>query len=122
MFYGTRILAAVLLFAQGYVIYKLTQMEKIMATVPAGLAALQKDVADDTAAVQANTAIVQQVVTAYGAQASTIATLQAQIAGLNQEDAAVQALAATIDSLANTVSTNTEALQAAIAPPATPTA
>jgi hypothetical protein len=106
----------------GYVIYKLTQMEKIMATVPAGLAALQKDVADDTAAVQANTAIVQQVVTAYGAQASTIATLQAQIAGLNQEDAAVQALAATIDSLANTVSTNTEALQAAIAPPATPTA
>jgi hypothetical protein len=122
MFYGTLILAAVQVAMLGYVIYKLTQMEKIMATVPAGLAALQKDVADDTAAVQANTAIVQQVVTAYGAQASTIATLQAQIAGLNQEDAAVQALAATIDSLANTVSTNTEALQAAIAPPATPTA
>jgi prefoldin subunit 5 len=122
MSHASLTLAAVLLFAQGYVIYKLTQMEKIMATVPAGLAALQKDVADDTAAVQANTAIVQQVVTAYGAQASTIATLQAQIAGLNQEDAAVQALAATIDSLANTVSTNTEALQAAIAPPATPTA
>jgi septal ring factor EnvC (AmiA/AmiB activator) len=97
MFYGTRILAAVQVAMLGYVIYKLTQMEKIMATVPAGLTALQK----------ADSDLAAEVVTVV----ADIATLSAQLSALNSEDPAVAALAADIE-------TKVEALQAAVAPPA----
>lgn len=56
-----------------FAINQLTQeIKNIMSTVPTGLAALQKAIADDTAAVTANTAITQQVVAAYAALATQI--------------------------------------------------
>jgi uncharacterized protein (UPF0333 family) len=62
MSHASLTLAAVLLFAQGYVIYKLTQMEKIMATVPAGLAAATQAETDLAAAVTAETAADNQII------------------------------------------------------------
>jgi ABC-type transporter Mla subunit MlaD len=118
MFNTKQILAAVQLIALGYIIYQQRKQEKIMSTVPAGEAALQAQVASLSTDVQANTAVVQQLVTAYAAQSQTIATLQNQVAGLNQEDTQVQAIANTVQTLADDVAANTASLNAALNPPA----
>lgn len=91
-------------------------------TVNAGLAALQQAQTDTAAAVTANTAAVNQIVTAYADQAKQIATLQGQVSALNTEDPEVQALAAGLETLAQTTAANTAALTAALPPAPAPAA
>jgi hypothetical protein len=78
---------------------RLTHMEEIMSTVPAGLAALQAADANLAAAVSAAVA--------------DIAGLSAQLTALNTEDPAVAAIAADLQS-------KVDALNAAVNPPAPP--
>lgn len=93
----TRILAAVQVALLGYVIYRQRKMEKIMATVPAGLASLTQAEQDLAAA---ETAAVAQLV-----------SLAAQLSALQSEDPQVATLAAQIEAQA-------KALQAATTPTA----
>ena len=76
---------------------KLIELEKIMATVPAGLASLTQAVTDLTTAVNASIA--------------RLADLAAQLAALNSEDPAVAELATKIQG-------EVTALNAAVTPPA----
>jgi len=116
MFYGTRILAAVQVAMLGYVIYRQRKMEKIMATVPAGLAAVTQAETDLAAGVTAETAADNQIITALQADQASIASLQAQVAGLSTEDPAVLAIANQLEALAKSAAANAAAVTATLAP------
>lgn len=91
----------------GNIIEILTKLEKIMATVPAGLAALQQADTDLKNAVVANT-------TSTGAAVTSIQASLAVLAA--NEDPAVQAAAADIEAQVAAIAGNTSAIQNALNP------
>jgi hypothetical protein len=108
-----RILAAVQVAMLGYVIYRQRKMEKIMATVPAGLAANLKAIADVTDAITG-------IGTALGTLETGLASVLQQLQAATTEDPQVLAAAQALEVQVNALSQLTAGVNAAIAtlPPA----
>ena len=86
-----------------------------MSSIASGLAALQQAQADETAAIQENTAATTAVV-------AEVAALSAQLSSLNSEDPAVAVIAADLELKVQALQQNTAALTAATTPAPAPTA
>ena len=113
MFYGTRILAAVQVALLGYVIYKLTKMEKIIMATPAGQAAILQAVNDATTAITG-------IGTALGTLETGLGNVLAQLQAANTEDPKVLAAAQALEVQIAALNQLTTGVNAAIAtlPPA----